>query len=130
MKNKSKFSSQNTESLIPVSKANEIKTTKMRKITSEEPLTLDDLNGMESELPFTRGIVPNSPEGVYMTDKRIGDPLLWVAKCGRINDWAIYIHWEENGETYVLNHGDKVRYREHIKKLVPCTDEAFKKYRQ
>lgn len=102
----------------------------MRIFTTESPLTLEDLNNLEPLMPFSTGTIENSPKGIYMTNNRIGDKLLWVAKRGRINDWAIYIHWEENGETYVLDHGDKVRDREHIKKLVPCTDEAFKNYRQ
>lgn len=102
----------------------------MRTFTIEKPLTIEDLNEMESSLPFASGTIPNSPQGIYMTNNRVGDKLLWVAKRGRINDWAIYIHWEENGETFVINHGVKVRQKDHIKKLVPCTDEALKNYRQ
>ena len=102
----------------------------MKKFIKEDPLTIEHLNNMEASLPFSSGIIENSPEGVYMTNNRVGDKLLWIAKRGRINDWAIYIHWEESGEAYVLNHGDKIRQREDIRKLVPCTDEAFKNYRQ
>lgn len=92
-------------------------------------ITIEDLKDMEPGSIIAKGFVENSPDGVYMTNTRIGDKLLWIAKRGTIHDWAIYIHWEERGEQFVIDHGDKLRNGEYIRELVPCTDEAFKKYR-
>ena len=92
-------------------------------------LTLDKLKEMEPGTVFATGIISNSPEGVYMTDERYGDKLRWVAKRGGIHDWAIYIGWEEKSLEYVKDYGDKVYNEFNIKKLVPCTDEAYKQYR-
>lgn len=78
---------------------------------------------------FARGEIANSPDGIYMTDTRKGDTLKWIAKRGEIDDWAIYIHWSENGYEFVESNGDKVISAMNIKKLVPCDDEAFKMYR-
>lgn len=78
---------------------------------------------------FATGVLPNSEEGLFMTNSRKGDNLLWVAKKGWGHDWAIYCHWEENGEDFVREQGDKVRDENHIKLCVPCTDDVFKIYR-
>lgn len=78
---------------------------------------------------IAQGTTENSPEGVYMTDFNKGKKLLWVAKRGEVHDWAIYIFWEEAGIHHVLAQGDKVTMPYHIKKLVPCDEEAFKMYR-
>lgn len=92
-------------------------------------LTLEKLKLMPEEEVFAEGIVPNSPDGIYMTDSNPGREMLWVAKRGRIHDWAIYIHWADNGIEFVKTQGDKVTSEQNIKKLVPCDDEAFKMYR-
>jgi hypothetical protein len=93
------------------------------------PLTLHELKQMEPGKVFASGLIENSPKGIYMTDHRPGDTMLWVAKRGRIHDWAIYTHFAEHGKDYVLKHGEKVTFGSHIKKLVPCDDEAFSMYR-
>lgn len=92
-------------------------------------LTIEDLKNMPPGTIFAEGIVENSPEGVYMTDSNIGKKLMWLAKRGNIPDWCIYIHWAEEGRLFVELQGDKVCVAENIKKLVPCTDEAYKAYR-
>jgi len=68
----------------------------------------------------------------------------WVAVRGHIHDWAIYHSLNANleyadyldGESHLLanneliaKHGAKMRKEEEIKKVIPCTDEAFKMYR-
>jgi hypothetical protein len=78
---------------------------------------------------FGHGVTVNSPEGVYMTDNNLGEELMWVAKKGYDNDWCIYIHWAYNGFHFVLEQGDKVAMERHIRKLVPCDDEVYKRYR-
>jgi len=92
-------------------------------------MTLQDLKNMAPGTVFAHGIIENSPEGIYMTETRRGDKLIWAAKRGRIHDWAIYIHWAESGLPYAIDHGDKVSTEGNIKKLVPCDDEAFGVYR-
>jgi hypothetical protein len=79
---------------------------------------------------FASGIIKNEETGIYMTSTDIGRELLWIAKKGYGDDWAIYTHWASNGLKYVLEQGDKICTDEYIKKLVPCTDEIFKRYRK
>ena len=92
-------------------------------------LTLQGLKDMESGEVFAEGIIENSPEGIYMTDSRLGDNLVWYAKRGKIHDWAIYCGWEGTPKEFVLSQGEKVRYLKNVKKLVPCDDEALEMYR-
>lgn len=92
-------------------------------------LTLEVFNKFENGIVMEMGIIRNNPEGVYMTDTRIGDRMLWYAKKGHGNDWCIYIGWEEWGGDRILTNGDKVRTQENIRKLVKCTDEVYKLYR-
>lgn len=77
---------------------------------------------------FATGVIPNSPEGLFMTSG--GGELRWVAKKGGgYDDWAIYCHWATQTESEVASNGDKVTMKENIKKLVPCTDAVLKLYR-
>lgn len=92
-------------------------------------LTLTDLKEMEKGTIFATGEIENSPEGLYMINKYQGKKLLWIAKRGGIEDWAIYTHWAENGMQFVIENGDKVKGEWNIKKLVPCDQEAFERYR-
>lgn len=57
-------------------------------------------------------------------------PVRWVAVRGGIDDWAIYYHLETYSVEYVSKHGDKCHTKEIIRELVPCDDEAFKRYRK
>lgn len=91
-------------------------------------LTLEQLKEMKPGV-FDKGIIENSPTGVYMTDHRIGHNLCWIAKRGGYHDWTIYLAWEEQGFDYALTNGQKTTNEKSIRKLVPCTDEAFKVYR-
>lgn len=92
-------------------------------------LTLQELKDMKPGIVFAHGTTTNDPQGVYMTDNDFGKPLIWAAKRGGIHDWAIYIHWADNGLQYVIEHGDKVTNKANIQKLVPCDDEALQQYR-
>lgn len=76
---------------------------------------------------FATGVLPNSPEGLFMTDG--GGELRWIAKKGYGYDWAIYCHWADWTESRIASNGDKVTMKENIKKCVPCTDEVFNLYR-
>lgn len=92
-------------------------------------LTLQQLKGMKPETIFAKGEIENSPDGLFMTTSNIGKKLIWVAKRGGIHDWAIYCHWAEKGEQFVITNGDKVTAASNIKKLVPCDEESFSMYR-
>ncbi len=53
----------------------------------------------------------------------------WVAKKGRVNDWAIY-HGEQSCILQIMEHGSKIFNKEEIKRLVPCNKTALNLYRQ
>lgn len=92
-------------------------------------LTLEKLKDLESHSIIAQGEATNSPEDIFMTDSDIGRGMRWVAKRGLIDDWAIYIHWNEHDIDYIKKHGIKLTGKDNIKKLVPCTPEAFERYR-
>lgn len=93
-------------------------------------LGLDDFKQYNCGAVISSGVLPNSPEGIYMTNNRLGDDLLWVAIKGYGNDWAIYCYWSENGIEFVKTNGDKIHSEEHIQKCVPCTEEVYNLYRR
>ena len=76
---------------------------------------------------FAAGILPNSPEGIFMT--RDGGDLRWVAVKGYGNDWTIYCHWDYNSVEYIKQSGDKLHNENHIKLCVPCEEDVYKLYR-
>ena len=90
-------------------------------------LTEEQFKALPNGEMFATGVLPNSPEGLFMT--RTGGELRWVAIKGYANDWCIYCHWSFHPEGYIKQSGDKVTRKEHIQLCVPCTDEVFKLYR-
>jgi hypothetical protein len=77
---------------------------------------------------FATGVLPNSPEGLFMSDD--GGELRWVAKKGGgYDDWAIYCHYSNHSVDWIRQHGDKVTMKENIQKCVPCDNAVFKLYR-
>jgi hypothetical protein len=92
-------------------------------------LTVEYLNSIKPHTVFSKGTIENSPIGVWMTVENAGKELMWVAKTGAIGDWSIYIHWADRGYDYVVSNGDKVSSEANIKRLMPCTDEVFARYR-
>lgn len=93
----------------------------MKKLTKKEFL----------ELPFREifdsGVLPNSPDGIYMTNN--GGELRWVAVKGGWQDWSIYCHWSYHSDDWVKENGDKVCNINHIKKCVNCDPDVLKLYR-
>ena len=91
-------------------------------------LTVEQLKDMQENEIFATGIVLDNPDGVNMTNS--GKTLRWVAVRGNgFPDWSIYCHWAEKSIDFIAAQGDKVCRPEHIKKLVPCDEEAFAMYR-
>ena len=94
-----------------------------------EKLTLEQLKEM-SEGIFAQGEVVDGPGGCNVA--RTGKMIKWVAVRGNIHDWAIYTdnpYSPQYSFEAVRNIGDKISSEENIRKLVPCTDEAFEMYR-
>ena len=60
--------------------------------------------------------------GIYLSSR-------WVAVRGGIHDWAIYIGTPDRTPEDIRSYGDKVHDETTIRKLVPCSDEAFAMYR-
>jgi len=92
-----------------------------------EVLTLEKLKAMKPGTLFASGYATDGPGGLNMS--RSGKKLRWVAVRGGIWDWAIYCHFKGHPDKWICDHGDKVTFESHIKKLVPCDDEAYKMYR-
>ena len=90
-------------------------------------LTIDMLKVMPPHTVFATGTAFDNPEGINMTGSGAG--LRWVAVRGGIHDWALYIHYQEHDIEWITREGDKVHFDDHIKKLVPSDEEAFKMYR-
>jgi len=90
-------------------------------------LTLNQLKAMPPHTVFATGFLLDTPEGLFMASTE--RMLRWVAIRGEIHDWAVYCHFAENSIEDVKKVGDKVGLESHIKKCVPCDDEAFEMYR-
>ena len=76
---------------------------------------------------FRKGILPNSPEGIFMT--RSGGNFRWLAKKGWANDWTIYCHWDYHTDDFVEQNGDKVTQKAAILRCIPECEDIFNLYR-
>lgn len=93
-----------------------------------QELTVYALELLEPRATIATGFAPDSPEGINMTNS--GKSLRWVAVRGQgAPDWAIYCHWSWRDVEWIKRMGDKVHDRKTIKRLVPCTAEVLKRYR-
>jgi hypothetical protein len=91
-------------------------------------LDLRMLNDMPPGTIFATGTAVDEPDGLFMA--RTGRTLRWIGKRGHGHgDWCIYCHFSESPIDWIAAHGDKVNAEAHIRKLVPCDDEAFARYR-
>lgn len=90
-------------------------------------LTLEKLKNMRSHEIFASGITTDNSDGINMSNS--GKELRWIAVRGDIHDWAIYCHFAIYDLEYIAQSGDKIGFKEHIQKLVPCDEEALNMYR-
>ena len=90
-------------------------------------LTLDMLKTMEPHAIIATGMANDDPQGLFMANTN--QQLRWVAVRGGIHDWTIYCHFAYHDIGWIMRQGDKVCIIDHIKKLVPCDDEALAMYR-
>lgn len=90
-------------------------------------LTKKEFDNLSHGEVFATGVLPNSPEGLFMNGN--GSELRWVATKGGGNDWAIYYLSSTESVEWIKEHGNKLHNPEHIKKCVSCEEEVFKLYR-
>lgn len=109
----------------------------------KDELTYEKLAALSPGIIFASGETVDSPNGCNVADT--GKVMRWVAVRGQVADWAIYVQ----NPHYIKSHdlelkllgldgvwpwekiarvGDKVTMKSNIKFLVPCNDEAFKRY--
>ena len=95
-------------------------------------LTLEEFNAIPVGKVFATGTLPNSEEGIYMTNTKYGDELRWVAKKGYApdGDFSVYCHWSFHDTNWIAEHGDKVVGKDNIQKCVPCEPDVIRLYRK
>lgn len=95
-------------------------------------MTLEELQAFPNGEVFATGVLPNSPEGLYITSSNIDEPLRWIAKKGYAPgcDWAVYCHWAYHDVEWIKERGDKVTTDSNIQKCVPCDQECLNIYRK
>ncbi|PKM88420.1 hypothetical protein CVU83_01770 [Candidatus Falkowbacteria bacterium HGW-Falkowbacteria-2] len=116
---------------------------KIHQRAYKDVLTFEKLLLIPPETIFAQGETVDSPNGCNVADT--GKTMRWVAVRGYVADWAIYVQnphyinsndfevkmlgldgvwpWEKIAQV-----GDKVTMKSNIEFLVPCNDEAFKRY--
>jgi hypothetical protein len=92
-------------------------------------MTLEEFNKIPDGEVFATGVLPNSPEGIYMTGEHFGESLKWIAIKGYAHDFAIYYHWFYYSEEYIKEQGQKVTSKGNILKCIPCDEEVINLYR-
>lgn len=92
-------------------------------------MTIETFNKITPGDFFAMGVIPNSPEGLFMINNDQGRLLRWVAVKGHADDWTIYTHWYDHSLEYVLRSGDKVLNMKNVQFLLPCTAGVVAKYR-
>ena len=93
-------------------------------------MTDKEFKELPFDKPFSSGVAKDDPTGLNMTNS--GNELRWIAKKGRINDWAIYCYWNqpEISDDYILKSGQKVYDLNNVKNVIDCDDEMLKRYRR
>jgi len=98
------------------------------KKEKQKILTIEVLVQLKPHSEIAKGEIEDSADGINMTGS--GNPLKWVAVTGEIGDWCIYVQWAHRDYEWIKHHGDKVHNEHNIRKLVPCSDKAYARYRQ
>lgn len=90
-------------------------------------LTAQILNDLAPGTIIARGEIVDGPLGYNATGS--GRQLRWIAVRGGAPDWAVYCYWAESDWDFVRSSGDKIKRRDVIERLVPCTADALERYR-
>lgn len=91
-------------------------------------LTLEKLKKIKPGSIFATGCAMDMENGVFMANT--GKLLRWVAVKGHgYDDWSIYAHFAAHSKEFIKSQGDKVVLEVHIRRCVPCDDEALALYR-
>jgi hypothetical protein len=91
-------------------------------------MTLEEFNQLPYGAIFGTGVLPNSPDGIFMTNG--GGNLRWVAKKGGGDDWAIYCFWSLWAVEQICESGDKITNELNILKCLPDAQEILPLYRK
>jgi len=84
-------------------------------------LTIKDLKEMQHNDIIAKG--------TGLIREILDAPIKWVAVRGGMHDWVIYYGLINSSDIGVILFGNKVHTGSTIRKLVPCTDDAFDMYR-
>jgi len=80
------------------------------------------------QLKEMKGVIFATGTGTY--PEICNHEIRWVAKRGdTYHDWTIYYGYTQMSKEEVARIGDKCFTESVIRRLVPCTDEAFALYR-
>jgi hypothetical protein len=93
-------------------------------------MTYEAFKKLPYDSVFATGLVPNMPGGLFMERDNEGRLLRWVAKKGKIDDWAVYVHWATKSVEEVRDYGDKIHGKDLITDLVPCDEPMLNMYRR
>jgi len=100
-------------------------------IEDEPLLSLKELEGIPDGDIFAHGKSTDNEDGINMLNT--DNQLTWIAvRGGGAYDWAIYVattnlNWDHDR---IKRMGDKVSMERFIRKIIPCTDEAYEAYRR
>lgn len=79
---------------------------------------------------IAKGEVMDNNDGCNIANT--GSQLKWVAVRGDSHDWAIYVNnpgFHYGHYATIVKYGHKVHAGNFIQKLVPCDNEAFRRYK-
>jgi len=98
--------------------------------TSYDPsivLTIDKFLSLPANSPIWYGESIDNYTGINLSNS--DQKLKWVAIKGGAEDWAIYAGFTYHTYEDIARGGDKVVMEKNIRKLVPCDDEVYSRYR-
>ncbi len=93
-----------------------------------EILTLKRLEELKSNEIFAEGLALDSPECLHI--KGTKKELRWVAvKGNEPRTWSIYCESSEYDSNWIIQHGHKVVFKQHVQFCMPCDHEALTWYK-
>jgi predicted lipoprotein with Yx(FWY)xxD motif len=93
----------------------------------ESVMTIEKFSKIEAHSPMCHGESIDNYTGINLSNS--DQKLKWVAIKGGAEDWAIYAGFTYHTYEDIARGGDKVVMEKNIRKLVPCDDEVYSRYR-